>query len=336
MASSQNMTLSSEGSPVEEFILRIPLWRWSLLIFALTLIVHFSFYRLTGVDRTFEFNEMEKIARSLAEGNVFGNPYALPTGPTAHHAPIYPFLLSLVFRMFGYGPDARLIQAFINITFVAAQMALLPYLSRIAQLPLSVGVVAGLVAALVPSRVLKETRFESCISGLAAVLFVMLVLRWLRKEHPSTRESIMAGFLAGICILATPPLLLVKLALVASWFLRRLRRQVIILAVACCAALLPWTIRNFVELGGFVPLRSNYPLELSVSNEDDSHAESVANFGNPIFRHPSTNTAEAIRVQQLGELQYNRERAREARTWIVSHPRRFLSLTARRFVYFWF
>src|SRR5271157_6520169 len=110
MASSRHITPFSQGSLVRDFISRVPLWQWSVLIFALTLSVHFIFYRLTGLDRTFQFNEMEKIARSLAEDNVFGNPYALPTGPTAHHAPIYPFLLSLIFRMFGYGPDARLIQ----------------------------------------------------------------------------------------------------------------------------------------------------------------------------------------------------------------------------------
>lgn len=336
MASSHHITSFSRGSRAGDFISRIPLWQWSALVFALTLAVHFSFYRLTGLDRSFVFDEMEKIARSLAENNVFANPYALPTGPTAHHAPIYPFLLSLIFRMFGYGPDAKFIQVFVNITFVAAQMALLPYLSRLAQLPLRIGVAAGLVGALVPSRMLKETRFESCLSGLAAVLFVIVLLRWFQKENPSARDSIMAGFLSGICVVATPPLLLVMLALTVVWLFKRPLKQVLILAVAFGAALLPWTVRSFVELGGFVPLRSNYPLELSVSNEDDAHAQSNDNFRNPIFRHPSTSQAEAMRLQQLGELRYNRERAREAATWILNHPSRFLTLTMLRCVYFWF
>jgi hypothetical protein len=336
MSSSRHMTPFSHGSRLGEFISRIPLLQWSMLIFALTLTVHFSFYRLTGLDRAFEFNEMEKIARSLAQDSVFGNPYALPTGPSAHHAPIYPFLLSLIFRVFGYGPDAKVIQVFINITFVSAQMALLPYLSRLGHLPLRIGVAAGLGAALVPSRVLKEARFESCLSGLAAVLFVIVLLHWLQKEHPSARESITTGLLSGICVIATPPLLLVTLALIAVWFFLRPRKQVVIVAMAFGAAMLPWTIRNLVELGGFVPLRSNYSLELSVSNEDGAHAQSNDNFRNPVSRHPSTSQAEALRVQQLGERQYNRERAREARTWILNHPQEFITLTALRFVYFWF
>jgi hypothetical protein len=43
------------------------------------------------------------------------------------------------------------------------KIAFLLYLSRIANRPLRVGVAAGLVAALMPSPVLKETRFESCL-----------------------------------------------------------------------------------------------------------------------------------------------------------------------------
>jgi hypothetical protein len=336
MASSRQAFPYPQGTFTPDFVLRINQWQWSLLIFALTLVVHFTFYRLTGLERTFEFNEMEKIARSLATENVFGNPYALPTGPSAHHAPIYPFVLSLIFRIFGYGPDAKFIQAFINIAFVALQMALLPYLSRIANLPLAVGVLAGFIGALVPLRVFKETRFESSLSGLAAVVFVIVLLRWLQTEHPSAWNSILAGVVSGLCVLATPPLLLVALALIVAWFFLRPRKQVLILAIAFGAALLPWTVRNFVQLGGLVPLRSNYSLELSVSNEDDSHPQSNDNFRNPVFRHPSTSEAEAIRVQQLGEVGYNRERALEARSWILNHPQRFLALTALRTVYFWF
>ena len=48
------------------------------------------------------FNEMELIGRSLAEHNTFANPYRIPTGPTAHGALIYPLLLSLIFRVWGY------------------------------------------------------------------------------------------------------------------------------------------------------------------------------------------------------------------------------------------
>jgi len=47
--------------------------------------------------------EILNVARTLAETGTFGNPYtALPTGPTAHVAPIYPMFLALLIKLFGY------------------------------------------------------------------------------------------------------------------------------------------------------------------------------------------------------------------------------------------
>jgi hypothetical protein len=38
----------------------------------------------------------------------------------------------------------------------------------------------------------------------------------------------------------------------------------------------------------------------------------------------------------VGEYRFNQERMRQALSWIASHPKRFASLTAQRFVLFWF
>ena len=44
---------------------------------------------------------MASVAASLAAGHGFSSPYWIPTGPTALVPPVYPFLLTLVFRVFG-------------------------------------------------------------------------------------------------------------------------------------------------------------------------------------------------------------------------------------------
>ncbi|HZU26735.1 MAG TPA: hypothetical protein VFA04_14515, partial [Bryobacteraceae bacterium] len=90
--------------------------------------------------RQFDFAEMEKIARSLAEQNQFANPYKIDTGPTAHHAPVYPFLLSLVFRAFGYGATARMAQVSMNLVFISVALSLLPLLARNGGLPGATGI----------------------------------------------------------------------------------------------------------------------------------------------------------------------------------------------------
>ena len=45
--------------------------------------------------------EMGKIAYSIANGHGFANPYWIETGPTAMITPIYPYLISSVFLLFG-------------------------------------------------------------------------------------------------------------------------------------------------------------------------------------------------------------------------------------------
>jgi hypothetical protein len=49
-----------------------------------------------------------------------------------------------------------------------------------------------------------------------------------------------------------------------------------------------------------------------------------------------TSLAEVELIRSMGEVDYNRNRMSAAVAWIESHPARFASLTARRFVDYWF
>src|ERR1700737_385942 len=84
--------------------------------------------KVLHIQSVVDFAESELIAKSLATHNLFGAPYKVPTGATAHHAPIYPFLLSLIFRAFGYGSAAAVAMIAMNISFASLQYALLPLL----------------------------------------------------------------------------------------------------------------------------------------------------------------------------------------------------------------
>src|SRR5664280_409108 len=47
--------------------------------------------------------EAESIALSLVNKHEFADPFAVPTGPTAHTTPFYPLLLAGVYTLFGTG-----------------------------------------------------------------------------------------------------------------------------------------------------------------------------------------------------------------------------------------
>src|ERR1700690_3546398 len=75
-----------------------------IVALAIRLVVVFATYRdLPDADKLYErFGwEMGWIARALASGHGFSSPYFPWSGPTAMQPPLYPSLLSLVFRVFG-------------------------------------------------------------------------------------------------------------------------------------------------------------------------------------------------------------------------------------------
>ena len=75
-----------------------------LAAFSVRLIVVFFTYRdLPDANKFYEaFGwEMGWIARALATGHGFSSPYWPWSGPTAMQPPLYPALLSVVFRLFG-------------------------------------------------------------------------------------------------------------------------------------------------------------------------------------------------------------------------------------------
>jgi hypothetical protein len=109
-------------------------------------------------------------------------------------------------------------------------------------------------------------------------------------------------------------------------------------AIAVVFALMtPWAIRNYKALGALIWTRSDFGLELQVSNNDLMTPDAEVNVGLPDFAlfHPTAGMAELARVRSVGEVAYGRSKERQALTWIASHRQRFLVLTLERFRLFW-
>lgn len=267
----------------------------------------------------------------------------LNTGPTAHVAPGYPLLVGLVALVFGaYTRGFDLAVHVLSMAAAAAQYALLPPLARAFFGQARIGVIVGLMAALVPIRLALETRgdFETTYIGLLLALLFLCAARWLRRPEPQLGCTAVYGVAWGLTALVSPTVLPVFAGLCALWLLwHRNMRSVVMVAVAglgCAVAILPWTYRNYRVLGTAVLIRDNYGLELAVSNHSGVYPLMDDNYIFGQFRHPYNNLAEARQMQQMGEIAYYRYRAAEARRWIVENPGRFAVLTFERFWLFWF
>jgi hypothetical protein len=156
--------------------------------------------------------------------------------------------------------------------------------------------------------------------------------------------AIRHGLCWGIALLfvaALLPLLVCFLFVGAFWHRRRLQKYLAFAAVeiaVVAACLTPWAVRNYFALGSPVVGRTNVGIELRISNNDLAVSDQRENYLHGLFNlyHPLQSVAEAEKVRELGEVDYNREAIRQAKRWITTHPKRFLELTLGRIQCFWF
>jgi hypothetical protein len=277
------------------------------------------------------------VAQSLAHDNQFANPFPLAkTGPTAHVPPVYTYFLSLLMRLVGPGLAFAVLRRTLAAAAVSAQYALLPSLAEATGLGRSIGFLAGIAGAALPIRQWVETAgsHENTFAGLALlVLFRISIPLWTQERW---RHAALCGLAWGAGVLLSPALLpaLAAVLIVAPLRDRKLLRNSAIAGITALATLIPWTVRDYVALGAFVPLRSNFGLELAVSNSDN--ATGIETWNSNSWIHPYSQASEAEKMRQMGEAAYYAMRQKQGMDWIRSHPARFARLTVLRVVYFWF
>jgi hypothetical protein len=197
---------------------------------------------------------------------------------------------------------------------------------------------AGLFGAVVPLHYWVDcvNGFENSQTGLFLEVATLWLVRLLGGAPPRGRAGVAAGLLWGFGLLLAPPVAPVFAAFLALIVARRCwtARWAVALAATVVALLLPWTIRNWIQLGGPVFVRDDFGLELSVSNRDGAGAFAQENPAGT-EAHPFTSVAVAREVQRMGELAFERRCLAEALTWIRAHPGEFARLTAQRLELFW-
>ncbi len=91
---------------------------------------------------------------------------------------------------------------------------------------------------------------------------------------------------------------------------------------------LPWTIRNAVQFHRLIPLRSNFPFELWMGNNEiyDLHSHEVTR----ITRYEQIHL-----YQKLGETAFLADKFQKAKAFIHGHPALTLHLAGQRFIATW-
>jgi hypothetical protein len=317
------------------------------LILAIALGVRLGIVFVTHTYLQIEHTEVVRVATSLAQQGTFANAYGPNTGPTAHVSPLYPILLSLIFRVWGTGMAGEIAQEILSCLLASLTYAALPALGAACGLDPAVGNLAGMLGALLPVNFWAETKgsFEAPLVALMLVLFCVLIAQCWRAADFSPGSALVTGLVSGLGLLASPSLapVVITSLLVGYWLKGQTAatqyfRFVAIVIAASLLCLTPWTIRNYLVLGAPVWSRSNFGNELFISNSDRAAANMADNLNSGWFQtaHPFYSRTEREELRAMGEVPYNQARTEEATRWIITHPERFARLTVQRIFYFWF
>jgi hypothetical protein len=286
--------------------------------------------------------ECVRVARSLAANGTFADPFiTLPTGPTAHVAPVYPFLFSLILRALGTGFAAFLALWTWNVALLALQMALLPLLSS----RFGLGALPGLVAAGLGCIALRDVvglGWECFLAG-TLLLLACLLTDTIALWRDWTGAALL-GVLWGILILTNPVTLLLLAAWPAAKILTQprssrpaLTTRFSLMIAAALLTVAPWIARNYHQFGAFVFVRDNFGLELYTGNNpcaEPTMLEETAS-GCHAQTHPNPTAAIAAQLAAQGEIRFNRAKLHQALQWIAVNRSKFLLLTAQRVRQFW-
>jgi len=332
-----NSSPVSEEKQVHRQPLRHSIYFIVLIALALRLLVITvgHTYRITPRGDHFQFAwEVGRIARSVATGQGFGSPTDLPTGPTAWMAPVYTYILAGIFKLFGVysAASAWVILAFNSVCGALTCLTIYRIGERICGL--AVARATAWTWAVFPYLIYWPVRvvYDTCLSTFLLSLALLVTLRL--TEQPRLRMWLLFGFLWGLIVL-TNPSLITLLPCCLFWLVVRAPQRwrplggAMVCVLVAAVVVSPWMLRNFRVFGKFIFVRDNFPMELYMSNNDESTGFWTRE------EHPANDRRAMQKFQELGEIRFMTERGQQAREFIRQHPERFLFFTLSRAVYFW-
>ena len=312
-------------------------WVLSFCIFVVTLVAYPNRWNSSQHLSRVGIESLQ-LGRSLALQGTFSNPFAtLPTGPSAHTAPGYPGIVAAVIKVYGTGAEASSALQWITRVVLASQLALLPFLAEYFGLVPIAGAIAAAAWLVAQFPLLL---WENDFAGLLIVVLAFPMYKSFRAAL-SPAEIAYTGALWAVLLLLTPTPVFV----LAAWLLALLfvgpqsKSAAVMLGFITVLLISPWLVRNYRVFHQPVFMRDNLGLELAVSNNpcaEFSMARNLERDGCFSRNHPNESLAEALRVADMGEANYNKARLHEAAQWIGQNRSRFWLLTAERSTAFWY
>jgi len=320
-------------------------WRWLALVlvaaFALriALVLALRTYNVPAKDDHFQFGaEYGRIAISLARGHGYASPYDVDGGQTTvQGTPFLPFLLSVLFRVFGeYSTSAAAAFLVLN-SAVYVLTGLIVFCIGKRLYAQGVAWIAVVVFCFDPLGLWYSVNhmWDTVFQG-AALMLALLLFVWLDRGF-AVWKGVVAGLAAGLSAHVNPSIIVVNgaLALWLLWRARGRRRAALgtVSAMVCAGALCvtPWTVRNSLVLGRLASIKPDGEIALYFGN----HPGATGNFKDLREANLLYNAGEMKLYRSLGEREYLRVCRERATDFIRTQPGHYARLVAKRLVFFW-
>jgi Dolichyl-phosphate-mannose-protein mannosyltransferase len=305
-------------------------------------------YRIRPYDDHMLFGEeMGRIARALATGYGFADPFRGHTGPTAWVGPLFPLILAGVFKVFGvFTAQSAWVILTINSLF-SALTARTTWEIAARCFNRNVAWWAAWIWALYPGAMQYAVRWVWDTS-LTTFLFSWVLVMALRmrgcggdspdatplRQAVTTGQWALLGLLWGLTGLSNPALLILLPACLV-WLLAgtphwgRQAGGAAMATILFMVCLGPWTWRNWEAFHHFVPTRGNFGAELYLGNGPGSTGLLME------YDHPIQAPDQLRLYMRMGEIAYAGMRGQQAWTAMRADPGRFVRNTLRRVFFFW-
>jgi 4-amino-4-deoxy-L-arabinose transferase-like glycosyltransferase len=317
---------------------RSPALLTAVLLAALGFFIRIGFIYVTRSyedPRTFEYGE---IAGNIVRGNGFArvNEFSNKVEPTSSHAPLYPFLLAWL--SYGHGRTShnaiQVLQAVIGIL-----TALVMYMTARRLYGNRIGVIAAAGFLFYPPLIYYTSK---CTPTVVFIFLLSVTVYLIMITAGNIIKAIAAGVFVGMTMMCDP----VAAALVPSlviWALvfRRLKPHLlVVILLAACAVLAPWTIRNLRIHHRLVPVTTQYAKNLWIGNNPratgtDYYRTVPGQPDNYTLMPQTLPRAARIILGNMPESEQTALFLRETRLFLTQHPLQFIHLLAKKAYYYW-
>jgi 4-amino-4-deoxy-L-arabinose transferase-like glycosyltransferase len=299
-----------------------------LFLTALLIRLKADWYSLTG-EQGFAFGDDDdyyRLAMSLVRSGTIED-----SGYLAYRMPVFPILLAVIYRLLGSSPHVA--QPFI-LVLSGLTSVLIYFLGKLV-FDARVGLLAGILAAL-DIGLIFYSKFL-----LTETLFVFLIvcsalsIEQLRR-NPSWQGAIITGSFLGLSTLTRA-----NFSILLPFFVgfiiyysrpnpRIARRNVPIIILLVGALWFSWISRNFIELNALIPFTSQAGnAYFPIYNDEAASQRNAYLFG------LWTDVRIPENIQDLDEVNKDKELSELAFTWIYENPIKALRIALFQPFHFW-